>query len=60
MKTIASLVMLLLVAHCWLCVFTYYDDNNGKISKYYDWLSKRTCLVETQLIGMSIVAIMHR
>lgn len=33
MKSIESIVMLVLVAHCWLCVFTYYDDNNGKISK---------------------------
>lgn len=33
MKSVASLVMLALVAHCWLCVFSYYDDNNGKISK---------------------------
>lgn len=34
MKSVASMVMLILVAHCWLCVFTYYDDNNGTISKY--------------------------
>ena len=34
MKSIASIVMLVLVAHCWLCVFTFYDDNNGKMSKY--------------------------
>lgn len=36
MKSIASAVMLVLVAHCWLCVFTYYDDDKGKISEYRD------------------------
>lgn len=33
MKSVVSSVMFVLVAHCWLCVFTYYDDNNGKISE---------------------------
>lgn len=35
MRSIATLVILVLVAHCWLCVYTYYDDNNGKMSKFH-------------------------